>query len=186
MNQEELKTTETYELYQKGVNYNRQVGLYDDTDKNFRMYNGDQWHGAKLGNIEPITYNIIKPIVKTKVGTINSNQWAIVYSGDNMDSQDERILSNRICDALTKRAARVWERDGMDYKIRNITKQACINAEGIIYTRYDDETKDPTNEIIAKTDVCYGNENSPDIQEQPYIIIKTRKPVSVLREMAAK
>ncbi len=180
---DELKT-ETYLLYERGVNYNRSVGLYTDTDKNNRMYNGDQWAGCKLGDMDPISLNIIKPIVKQKVGTLNSNLWAINFSADNIDSQEERLLSNRICDALTKRASRVWERDSMDYKVRKITKQSCINSEAILYQRYDEDTKDPTNEIISKNDVCYGNENSSNIQEQPYIIIKTRKPVSQIREIA--
>ena len=185
MIQDDLKT-ETYLLYERGVNYNRLIGLYNDTDKNNRMYNGDQWAGCKLGGMEPISLNIIKPIVKQKVGNLNSNLWAINFSADNIDSQEERLLSSKICEALTKRSARVWERDNMDYKVRKITKQACINSESILYQRFDDNTKDPTNEIINKNDVCYGNENSSNIQDQPYIIIKTRKPVSQIREAAKK
>ena len=47
---EELKKTDIWQLYEKGVNYNRKKGLYEDTDKNFRFYNGNQWYGLKSGN----------------------------------------------------------------------------------------------------------------------------------------
>ena len=72
----------------------------------------------------------------------------------------------------------------MDYKLRKVSKQSAINDEGLIYVDYNEETDDPVNEIVNKVDVCYGNENSSDIQSQPYIIIKTRKPVSYVQELA--
>ena len=65
----------------------------------------------------------------------------------------------------------------MDYKARKITKDSAINDEGIIYVSYDNETNSPVNEIISKNDIYYGNENDSDIQNQPYILIKQRKPI---------
>ncbi len=184
MNLEEIEKTELWQLYEKGVNFNRRMNMYSDTDKNYRFYNGNQWQGLKSGGIEPVSYNVIKPIVKHQVGTINQNLWAINYSSDNFDNEEMIKLGNNICSLLNKRASRIFEKDSMDYKLRKVSKQSAINDEGLIYVDYDEKTNDPRNEIISKVDVCYGNENSSDIQSQPYIIIKTRKPVSEIQELA--
>ena len=186
MNTEEIEKTELWQLYEKGANFNILMNMYTDTDKNFRFYNGDQWKGLKSGGIAPVSYNVIKPIVKHHVGTINENLWAINYSSDNFDNEEMIKLGNDICSLLNKRASRVFEKDNMDYKLRKVSKQAAINDEGLIYVDYDDATDDPTNKILSKVDVCFGNENSSDIQSQPYIIIKTRMPVSLVQELAVK
>lgn len=44
----EIRETPIWALYEKGRNYHRMVGIYTDTDRNYRMYNGNQWAGAKL------------------------------------------------------------------------------------------------------------------------------------------
>jgi hypothetical protein len=74
-------------------------------------------------------------------------------------------------------AARVWEKDKLDFKGRRVTKDAAINDEGIIYVNFDREKQQPVNEIIKKNDIYYGNENDDDIQAQPYILIRKRMPV---------
>ena len=85
---------------------------------------------------------------------------------------------------LNKKAARIWEKDKLDFKGRRITKDAAINDEGIIYVNYDVEKQTPLNEIIKKNDIYYGNENDDEIQSQPYILIRKRMPVSNAIEMA--
>ena len=66
MDIQEIKETPIWTLYEKGRNYHRQTGIYVDTDRNYRFYNGNQWEGAKLGDVEPVQKNFIKPIVKYK------------------------------------------------------------------------------------------------------------------------
>lgn len=178
---EEIKTTSIWQLYEKGKNFNRKRNIYSDTDRNFRMYNGNQWDGLKSGTIEPITLNIIKPIVKYKVGTINANLKSINFSSNNFSTPEFQKEAKTVCDLLNRYAAKVYEKDNMDMKIRRISNQAGINSEGIIYVNFVDG--DPVNEVINKVDVYYGNENSEEIQTQPYIIIKSRKPVSEIREI---
>ena len=110
--QEEIKTTAIWQLYEKGVSFNRKRSMYSDTDKNFRMYNGNQWEGLPTsGGIEPVVFNIIKPIVKYKVGTINANLWSINYSAENFDSGEFRKTAERACENLNKHAARIWEKE---------------------------------------------------------------------------
>ena len=180
----EIITTPIWDLYEKGRNYHRRVGIYTDTDRNYRFYNGNQWEGAKLGDVEPVQKNFIKPIVKYKVSVIHDNLYAIVYSSQNYENRAFRKTAEHICDMLNGYASRVWEKDKMDFKGRRVTKDAAINDEGIIYVDFDTENMYPVNEIIKKNDIYYGNENDDEIQTQPYILIRKRLSVLGAQELA--
>ena len=185
MDNQELIQTAIWELYEKGRNFHRRVGIYADTDRNYRMYNGNQWEGLKLGEgIEPVQNNFIKPIVKYKIAVIHDNLYAIHYSSQNYKNKAFREQAEKICDMLNNYAGRVWEKDKMDFKGRSITKDSAINDEGIIYTDFDIETMYPVNEVVNKNDIYYGNENDNDIQAQPYILYRKRMAVSNAVEFA--
>ena len=184
MDIKEIIETPIWGLYEKGRNYHRRVGIYVDTDRNYRFYNGNQWEGAKLGDVEPVQKNFIKPIVKYKISVIHDNLYAINYSSQNYENQAFRKMAERCCDLLNGYASRVWERDKMDFKGRRVTKDAAINDEGIIYVDFDQEKMYPINEIIKKNDIYYGNENDDDIQSQPYILLRKRMPVVNAIELA--
>ena len=184
MDIQEIKQTPIWTLYEKGRNFHRMMGIYTDTDKNYRMYNGNQWAGAKLGDVEPVQKNFIKPIVKYKISVIHDNLYGIVYSSQNYENRAFRQSAERYCDMLNRYAHNVWERDKMDYKGRRITKDAAINDEGVIYVNFDRENMIPVNEVVKKNDIYYGNENDDDIQNQPYILLRKRMPVVNARELA--
>jgi len=184
MDLEEIKETDIWTFYDQAINYCRLIGMYGDTDVNYRMYNGDQWYGLKVKGIEKVQYNFIKPIVKYKTGIVLTNLYAINYSSENFENQEFRKSGEQICKLLNKKAARIWEHDYMDLKLRLIVKDAAINDEGVMYVRYDDEKQQPINEVINKNDIYFGNENDSDMQNQPYILIKQRKPVSEVKEIA--
>jgi hypothetical protein len=186
MDLKEIKETPIWRLYEKGRNFHRSTNVYADTDRNYRMYNGNQWEGVKLGGVEPVQKNFIKPIVKYKVSVIHDNLYAIVYSSQNYENREFRKAAERYCDLLNNYASMVWEQDKMDFKGRKVTKDAAINDEGIMYVDFDKEKNRPINEIIKKNDVYYGNENDEDIQRQPYILIRKRMPVLNAVEFAEK
>ena len=183
MDLKELKETEVWQLYQRGKSYLYMMNVYSDTDKNHRMYNGNQWEGLKIKSIEPVQLNFIKPIVKYKVAVINQNLWGIVYNSDNFE-EDFRDTASQICKLLNQKAANIWEKDRMDMKVRKISKESAINDEAPMYLRYDTDKDMPISEIISKNDIYYGDENNSEIQSQPYILIRQRKSVIEARRIA--
>ena len=48
MDIQEIQETPVWALYEKGRDSHRRCGIYRDTDRNYRFYNGNQWEGAKL------------------------------------------------------------------------------------------------------------------------------------------
>lgn len=184
MDIQDIQVTPIWALYEKGQNYHRRIGIYTDTDRNYRFYNGNQWEGAKLDGVEPVQKNFIKPIVKYKVSVIHDNLYAIVYSSQNYENREFHEQAERYCDILNTYAAKIWERDKLDFKGRRVTKDAAINDEGIIYVNFDMEKMMPVNEIVKKSDIYYGNENDDDIQSQPYILIRKRMPVVNAQDLA--
>ena len=184
MDLKNIKTTDLWDMYEQGKAYQSMKNVYAETDKNYRFYNGNQWQGLKISGIEPVQLNFIKPIVKYKVGNINSNQWAINYSSENIENEDFKETARKTCEMLNKKASKIWETNSMDTIIRKVSKDSAINGEGIIYCDYDEEEEMPIVEVLSKNDIYFGNENDSDIQSQPYIIIKKRMPVLTLQEYA--
>lgn len=182
MTQEEIKTTDIWELYQKGQNFMSKI--YTNTDMNFRMYNGDQWAGLKIKGVEKIQHNFIKKIVKHKVGTITANLFAVNYSPENIETNEFMEIAQKTCDLLNKKASKVWDKDFMDKKIKKVCRKSAINGESIVYVDYDETNNIPINEIISKNDIIFGDENEEEIQLQPWIIIRQRKTISELQTLA--
>ena len=181
----QLVETDIWQLYEKHAMYMRNKGYYTSTDRNFRFYNGNQWDNAIVDkNVELISINYIKPIVKYKVGVVTSTNYAIIYNSDNYESQEFRDVAKRASELLTKEAAKIFEINKMDYKTKKAVRKAAINGEIIAYWYWDEEANIPKIELKSKVDVMYGNENDDDIQSQPYILIKRRTSVINAKEYA--
>ena len=183
---EQLRQTDLWSLYEICKSYCYRTNMFSTTDKCYRFFNDDQWNGVKLKGIEPVQLNYIKPIVKYKVGTINSNLYAAHFSSENFERSDLRKSYDKICEMLNKKAARIWEKDGLDLKLREISKDSAISSEGVMWSYWDEEKQLPVNEVLSKTDIFFGNENEPDIQRQPYILIKRRMTVLEAKALAEK
>lgn len=172
--------------FEKGRLYNRRKNLYNDTEKNYDFYYGNQTKYLNIGKETPVVLNIIKSIVKYKLGVVNSNAYAIVYNPNFYDAEDEGKILEELCKTLSKHANKIWELQQVGIKIREAVKDACINDEGILHNYFDKIKKEVCVEVIDKNNIYYGNENDSDIQSQPYIIISYRKPVKHVKEEARK
>lgn len=178
--------TTVWEEYERGKNYNYQQQLYEKSKKNYDFYHGNQWGNTKLEGMQPITLNIIKSIVKYKVGVVKTNSYQIYFSSDTYENEEQRKKLQDICDMLNRYANRLWEKNKVNKLVRSCVDDACIDNEGIIYF-YADPNPDSNNilcEQIDRTNIYYGNENDDDIQNQPYIIISFRRTVEEVKEEA--
>ena len=182
MEEENILTTDEWNLYEKGKNYNISQGLYKDTEDNYDFYHGNQWKNAKLGSIQPITLNVIRPTVKYTVWVLNNQLYQVVFNPNVYSSYQESKELETICKALNNYTNKIWEAEQVNSKVREILKDACINGEGIAHS-YEESGKIKV-ETIDKTNIYYGNENDSNIQDQPYILISYRRPVESVKEEA--
>ena len=183
---EEVKTTNTWNLYEIGKNYNRLNNVYEEGTENYNYYHGRQWEGLKKPNssTEPIVLNIIKPIVKYKVNIVNQNSYQIVFNPNTYETVEELENLRSVTKGLTQFINRMWEKSQSGKKVRSVVKNSCINSEGII--NFYNEGNNILSEEIDKNNIYYGNENDSDIQNQPYILVVYRKTVQEVKEMAKR
>ena len=182
--EEKIETTETWNLYETGKNFNRKINMYQEGKENYDYYHGRQWEGINKpkSQAEPITLNIVKPIVKYKLGIINQNSFEIVFSPNTYSSKEELERVKAVTRGLSQFINSTWERSQSGKTVRAIVKNACINSEGIMYFYNEDE--EILSEEIDKNNIYYGNENDSNIQEQPYILVTYRKPVKEIIQRA--
>jgi hypothetical protein len=176
--------TDVWRDFEKGRQYNRTKNLYDRTEQNYDFYYGDQAKNLKIGKETPVVLNIIKSIVKYKLGVVNSNAYEIVYNPNSYEEGEDSEVLEELCKILSRHSNKIWELQQVGKKIKEAVKDACINDEGIMHCFYDTNNDEVIAEVIDKNNIYYGNENDSDIQSQPYIIISYRKPVSQVKEEA--
>ncbi len=185
MKKEEDMTT-VWQEYERGKDYNYQQQLYEKSRKNYDFYLGKQWGNTKLEGMQPITLNIIKSIVKYKVGVVKTNSYQIYFNSDTYENEEQRKNLQDICDMLNRYANRLWEKNKVNKIVRDCVDDACIDNEGIVYFYADPDEK--SNNILCeqvdRTNIYYGNENDDDIQSQPYIIISFRRTVEEVKKEA--
>lgn len=177
--EKEITTTYIWQKYQKGIEYINKINLTNKTDKCHRMYNGDQWHGLKSGGEELPILNIIKGIVKYKVSTVAQNTMSAVYTPIGERTEE----SVKACDALNTHFQIMWERAKMDKHSWSIIKDACIGADGYIYFGEADVTQ---AQLINNVNVLLGDEQNPNLQQQPYIMLVERLFVKDIRKEAER
>lgn len=176
--------TSVWRDFEKGRQYNRTKNLYTQTEQNYDFYYGNQAKNLNIGNETPVILNIIKSIVKYKLGVVNSNAYEIVYNPNTHDQEQDGAVLEELCKILSRHSNKVWELQQVGKKIKECIKDSCINDEGIMHCYFDTNKQDIVAEVIDKNNIYYGNENDSDIQAQPYIIISYRKPVTQVKEEA--
>ena len=185
-NEKEFRTTNTWDLYEIGKNYNRRLNVYSEGKQNYDYYHGRQWETLEKpkSQAEPVTLNIIKPVIKFKVGIIRQNNYEFMFNPNTYANKEELAEMEEISRGLTQFASRTWEKSQAGKKVRNIVSSSAINSEGILYQYVNDKKDSICVEEIDKNNIYYGNENDSDIQSQPYILITYRKPVKEIKRLA--
>lgn len=180
----EFTTTQTWDDYQRGLDYLRRRNYFDDMDKANRFYIGDQWYGLQAGDETPPMFNFIRPVVKYKASVVGQNDLEIVYNP--MDATGmERELYDATCNALNQLAAQTWERLKLSRVLWDDIKDSFVMGSKYRYFYVEDGQRIEMTEI-SPTNIFFGDEQNANIQEQPYIIISQRRPVQEVRDEAKR
>ncbi|MBQ2753113.1 MAG: hypothetical protein IJF29_03220 [Firmicutes bacterium] len=175
---EKVTTTEIWDKYERGRSFLRQADLTGRTERNYRFYTGDQWHGIETGGEELPMANFIKPIIRYKVATVcKKSMTAVFVPDDRLDSQADAAAR-----ALNRLFALNWELAKMDTVVRQMIKDGAIAGDSyLFFGEGDDVIK---SQMIDNVNIFFGDEKENDIQQQPYIIIRERRFVKDIRKEA--
>lgn len=179
---EEMTLTRVWREYEQGKNYFHKLGIYEQTDENFRMYEGDQWHGLESGGERLPILNIISPIVKYKVAMVAQNGMSIHYSSMNFENAQAHRMYANVCQMLNRHASQTWEKLKLDKLSWDVILNACVAGTAYLYFYQDGEQM--KLEQINNTSIHFADEQEPDIQKQPYILIAQRRFVEDVKKEA--
>ena len=175
MNSEENMTM-IWRKYENCRDYLDRKALITRTDSCWDFYAGDQWKGIQAGGEQLPMLNFIKPVCKYKIATVAQNSLVAVFS-----DLEHREEYQKYCDLLERDFTKTWEKAKMDTLKWDLVKAACVQGDSYLFFG----TERPEDvQLIANTAMMMGDENEPDIQKQPYIIIYERVLVERVKEIA--
>lgn len=172
----EKRLAELWKKYENGIDYISMKNLISKTNRNWNFYIGNQWAGVKSGGEELPSFNFIKPVTKHKISTVSQNNMVANYS----DTEGREELNEVYKDFNVKFSAD-WEKANMDMELWATMKDAAVTGDGI---QYYGTSNVADMQRLNNTQVLYGDESNPKIQDQPYIIIVQRLSVAEITKRA--
>lgn len=176
-------SNKAWERYEKCNSYLQETSVVDCTRENWDFYLDNQWnqgYNKKLnaGTINLAFDNIIKPITKFQTSTITQNAFIPTFNS-NITTDRAQLVTG----ALNRMIMHDWELSHQKTRTWQIVKRGLIQGESYQYCGTGDPQDD---QVISNTNIMFGDEGNPNIQEQPYILIRERLLVSEIKRMGAE
>lgn len=179
----------TWNMYQKGLNYNQQVNLDDTVRVNRNFFIGKQWEGVSSNNLPTPQINILKRVCLFTIATIVSDNIKISAAAlaNTVGTLDLKDLVRAVNDEFEA----IFERNKIPALVREYAGNAAVDGDGCIYTWWDAEAETGqeakgqiVSEIVENNRVFFGNPSDVNVQDQPWIIIARRMPERNARLLA--
>ncbi len=193
---EAAMVTEDFALLEKGREYNRQIGLYDTVNRNERFYRGDQWNGVESGDLPTPVFNLFKRVINYFISTIMSQKMSLHFSAEGVGYLYDKAKRKKIddaCQLLTRYINYRFEKDKIDQLLTQGLQDAAVTGDLFLYVYWDPNRRtaqgfsgDFVTSLIDGTQVFFGDVNSANVEEQPYILLTGRELVTSLRDEARR
>lgn len=179
---------EIWKQFEKGYQFNSQIGLYDQVTVNENFFIGNQWEGVDAKGLPTPTYNMFKRVINFQVSTITSDNLTI--RAVPMPSTSRLAMKDleRISEIVSQQFDAIVKRNRIVDKNREFLRNAAVTGDGCMHFYFDptiENGQDVKGEIVAEVidnlRVIFGNANCRDVQRQPYIIICRREMVEDVR-----
>lgn len=174
--------------YQRGVDYNNRIDLYDRVKTNENFFVGRQWEGLNVTTLDPLIFNVLRRVVNLFISMLVSDDISVTTQP--FQSVPDGEYMQKVID---RSVASVIERAGVKSKNRYMLRNACVDGDSCFYIRFDPDKEsgqgvagDIEVDLIENTDVFFGNPAVDDVQRQPYIILSMRRSVDSVRQEAMR
>ena len=194
--------TDIYEIwqrYEKSKEYMQGKGLLTRTEKNWKMYIGKQWEAVDNSDgMEDLpSMNFIKPTVKYKASSVAAATVTALFSdlnGERMITvgmeRDEfglpqpiQVSTSEIVGKMNDLFSISWEKGKNKRNSKRALTHSAVQGDSYSCWLEGGDTRKPP-QLVHNTQMHLGNENTVDIQKQPWIIIEERLEPEVVKERA--
>ena len=177
--------------YNKGLQFNTGIDLYETVQTNEMFFIGKQWEGVKSNGLPTPVFNFLKRVVLFSVANVSTDNLKLHAKPlPSMGNVPTKVL-DAFSNILNDQFAAIFEHNKMGGLIREFCRNAAVDGDGCMYTYWDEtaETGQPSKgaiktEVLQNTQVMFGNPNSRAVQSQPYILIERRLLVDDARRRA--
>lgn len=171
-----------WQKYEKSKHYMDGKNILLKTERNWNFFIGKQWEATKDSEgLEDLPMlNFIKQTVNYKVSSISQHSITAIFS--DMNSRNLELGNNDVCHRMNNLFDISWQKAKMNRVARKALKHSAVQGDSYVFWYSGDTRKSP--QIVNNTQMRLGDENTVDIQEQPWIIIEERLTKDVVKERA--
>lgn len=167
--------------YDRAVQFNRGIGLYDTVENNENFFIGRQWEGVKSNGLPTPVFNFLKRVVMFSVANIAAERIKLHASPLAAVSDIDIRTLDAFSSVLNEQFAAICEQNDFSGKVREFCRNAAVDGDGCLYAYWDEEAMSSGNtkgavrvEVLPNTQVLFGNPNERDVQRQPYLLLTRR------------
>lgn len=138
--------TEDWKLYDAGIKYNHSLtpDYYATVNRNWRVYNNQQWEGIDTGGLPIFILPMFQRIIRHFVASIMTSSVKMNYIVENI-AEDTTDISEKerlqLADFLSKNSKDKWEKLKMDSVIRRLLTDGAMSGDMAAYTYWDGNIK---------------------------------------------
>lgn len=188
--------SEDFELLERGREYNRLIGHYETVNKNERYYRGDQWDSGTANDLPKPVFNLFKRIINFYLSSIQSQRLCLNISAEGVkylfDSEERKRIDDA-CRTVSSYLNYRMDRDNIRGLLSDGLLGAAISGDMAMYVYWDENKTtaqgykgDFATMLIDSTDIFFGDVNTPEVEDQPYILLSGRELTERLRTEAAE
>lgn len=182
MKSKELTRQHIWKKYQKCLDFNKRIELYETVEVNENFFIGKQWEGVQSNGLPTPVFNMLKQIVQHQVASITSDNIKMNASPLRAAANDQEL--DKVMSIVNDEIAAIMERNKITVKLRQFARNAAVDGDGVMFSYWDDENDMIQTEVLENVRVFFGNPNNRDVQSQPYIIIALRDLVDNVKDRA--
>lgn len=158
MKQKPNEHNNDWDLYEAGIAYNHSLSpdYYATVNRNWRVYNNQQWDGVDTGGLPIFILPMFQRIVRHFVASVMTSSVKMNYVIENIaDDTDDATEQERLrlSEYLSKNSKDKWEKLKMDAVIRRLLTDGAMSGDMAAYTYWDGSIKTGQNSgVTYKTD----------------------------------
>ena len=138
----ESRCTDDWQLYDSGIEYNHSIrpDYYATVNRNWRVYNNQQWEGIDTGGLPIFILPMFQRIIRHFQASISASNVKINYvvenvSDDTQNADEQARL--QLAKYLSENSRDKWEKLKMDTVMRSIILDGAMSGDMATYTYWD-------------------------------------------------